>query len=43
MALSAGNVLSLLKDDDNIETFIKRVDDALYSLKENGRNQVSVL
>ncbi len=32
-----------LKEDDTIETFIKRVDDSLYQSKENGRNQVTSL
>lgn len=35
--------LATLKDSDDIESFYKRVDEALYLAKENGRNRVEVL
>ena len=31
-----------LKDNENEESFTKRVDEALYEAKHNGRNQVVV-
>ena len=31
------------KSDDDVETFSKRVDDALYKAKENGRDRVEAL
>lgn len=35
--------VSLLKDDDSFDSVFNRVDKALYSSKENGRNRVTLL
>lgn len=38
----AAIMLFLLKDKDTMDSFISRVDDALYLAKEQGRNTVVV-
>jgi len=35
--------LSMYRKNEDINTLIKRVDDALYKAKENGRNKVEYL
>ncbi|HEO64896.1 MAG TPA: GGDEF domain-containing protein, partial [Spirochaetes bacterium] len=34
--------VSELTDKDNLDSFFKRADDALYKAKENGRNKVEI-
>lgn len=35
--------ISAVDEDLNMEQMVKRVDDALYHSKKNGRNQISIL
>ena len=35
--------VSIYNNDENVETIIKRADDALYKAKENGRNRIESL
>ena len=38
--ITASLGISTLRDDDNIDSFVKRADNAMYIAKNNGRNQV---
>jgi len=38
--ITASLGVSALRNDDTVETFIKRADEAMYKAKKNGRNQV---
>lgn len=41
--ITASMGVSSLRDDDTLESFIKRTDDAMYQAKNSGRNRVVVL
>lgn len=41
--ITASIGVTLFKDDDNIHSFIKRADDAMYKAKNNGKNQIQIL
>jgi diguanylate cyclase (GGDEF)-like protein len=38
--ITASLGVGALRDDDTVETFIKRADEAMYKAKDNGRNRV---
>jgi len=39
---TASFVLTIYKDNDSIDSMIKRADDALFQAKNNGRNQIVI-
>ena len=38
--ITASLGVSSLRDDDTVESFVKRADEAMYTAKNSGRNQV---